>query len=195
MFKKIHRSFNEPNLKLMLPILEKANIEYFMFYGSLLGIVREGNILEMDDDIDICVNLKHREQLYVIIEKHFDKIDTKEHPNHSPYFLQATRMRGEERTYIDFYLYDDAINETNLIDRWNFWGRWDEPEFHVMIPKSLIYPIKNKTCKFGSCRIPNREVDTVKFLYGERWMHPAKKNEEYTTVIKNGRPFVIYRQL
>ena len=59
----------------------------------------------------------------------------------------------------------------------------------------LIYPIKNKTCKFGSCRIPNREVDTVKFLYGERWMHPAKKNEEYTTVIKNGRPFVIYRQL
>ena len=53
MFKKIHRSFNEPNLKLMLPILEKANIEYFMFYGSLLGIVREGNILEMDDDIDI----------------------------------------------------------------------------------------------------------------------------------------------
>ena len=62
MFKKIHRSFNEPNLKLMLPILEKANIEYFMFYGSLLGIVREGNILEMDDDIDICVNLKHREQ-------------------------------------------------------------------------------------------------------------------------------------
>ena len=77
MFKKIHRSFNEPNLKLMLPILEKANIEYFMFYGSLLGIVREGNILEMDDDIDICVNLKHREQLYAIIEEHFDKIDTK----------------------------------------------------------------------------------------------------------------------
>ena len=80
MFKKIHRSFNEPNLKLMLPILEKENIEYFMFYGSLLGIVREGNILEMDDDIDICVNLKHREQLYAIIEEHFDKIDTKENP-------------------------------------------------------------------------------------------------------------------
>ena len=96
MFKKIHRSFNEPNLKLMLPILEKENIEYFMFYGSLLGIVREGNILEMDDDIDICVNLKHREQLYAIIEKHFDKIDTKEHPNHSPYFLQATRMRAKK---------------------------------------------------------------------------------------------------
>ena len=29
---------------------------------ALLGDDREGNILEMDDDIDICVNLKHREQ-------------------------------------------------------------------------------------------------------------------------------------
>ena len=87
------------NLKLMLPILEKENIEYFMFYGSLLGIVREGNILEMDDDIDICVNLKHREQLYAIIEKHFDKIDTKEHPKSFIFSSSNTYERRRKNLY------------------------------------------------------------------------------------------------
>jgi len=192
MFTKIHKSYNIPNLKTILPKLNEANMEYFMFYGSLLGCVREGSLLEMDDDIDILINAKHRNELYKIIEEDFDTIDTTQHPNHSPHFLQGTRMIGDKRTYIDFYLFDSEINKTNIIDRWNFWGRWEEPDYHLMIPKSLIYPIKKKTFEFGTCGIPAQEVETVKYLYGERWMHPSDKGKQYTTIMKNGRPYVVY---
>tara|TARA_Y100000401_G_scaffold67769_1_gene54292 strand:- start:76 stop:582 length:507 start_codon:yes stop_codon:yes gene_type:complete len=167
-------------------------MEYFMFYGSLLGCVREGSLLEMDDDIDILINARHRKEVYKIIEEDFDIIDTTQHPNHSPHFLQGTRMIGDKRTYIDFYLFDSEINKTNIIDRWNFWGRWEEPDYHLMIPKSLIYPIKKKTFEFGTCGIPAQEVETVKYLYGERWMHPSDKGKQYTTIMKNGRPYVVY---
>ena len=129
---------------------------------------------------------------YKIIEEDFDIIDTTQHPNHSPHFLQGTRMIGDKRTYIDFYLFDSEINKTNIIDRWNFWGRWEEPDYHLMIPKSLIYPIKKKTFEFGTCGIPAQEVETVKYLYGERWMHPTDKGKQYTTIMKNGRPYVVY---
>ena len=189
---KIHKSFNIPNLKTIIPKLNEANMEYFMFYGSLLGCVREGSILEMDDDIDIMVNSKHRTELYQMIEEDFESIDTSMHPNHTMHFLQGTRVVNGTQTYVDFYLYDSEINKNNIIDRWNFWGRPAEPDYHLMIPKSLIYPIKKKSFDFGTCGIPAKEVDTVKYLYGERWMHPSNKGKQYTTIIKNGRPYVVY---
>ena len=40
----IDRKYNEQNLKEILPLLE--GMEYFVFYGTLLGLVREGDILE-----------------------------------------------------------------------------------------------------------------------------------------------------
>ena len=99
---------------------------------------------------------------------------------------------NEYQGIADFYLFDSEINKTNIIDRWNFWGRWEEPDYHLMIPKSLIYPIKKKTFEFGTCGIPAQEVETVKYLYGERWMHPSDKGKQYTTIMKNGRPYVVY---
>ena len=69
MFTKIHKSYNIPNLKTILPKLNEANMEYFMFYGSLLGCVREGSLLEMDDDIDILINARHRKNYIKLLKK------------------------------------------------------------------------------------------------------------------------------
>ena len=49
----IDRKYNAQNLKEVLPLLE--GMEYFVFYGTLLGLVREGDILEKDDDIDLSL--------------------------------------------------------------------------------------------------------------------------------------------
>lgn len=41
--------------------LQKHNIEYFIAYGTLLGAVREQDIITHTPDIDICVHhLEHR---------------------------------------------------------------------------------------------------------------------------------------
>ena len=52
---------SQQNLKEILPLLE--GMEYFVFYGTLLGLVREGDILEKDDDIDLLVDRKHFAEL------------------------------------------------------------------------------------------------------------------------------------
>ena len=36
------------------------DIEYFIFYGTLLGIVRENNVIKGDDDIDFMVDYKSK---------------------------------------------------------------------------------------------------------------------------------------
>ena len=39
------------------------DIEYFIFYGTLLGIVRENNVIKGDDDIDFMVDYKSKKKL------------------------------------------------------------------------------------------------------------------------------------
>ena len=193
MDKLLHKSYNYPNLELILPLLSEHNIEYFLHYGTLLGAVREGDLLEMDDDIDIGINVRDRDKLLQILPEHFPSFQVGEWPNESPYFLQSCREIGDEKTYIDFYLYDSDINENYIIDRWNYYGRWAEPNYHVMIPKDIIYPIEQKTFRWGESAMPAKAVETVEYLFGDRWMHPARKIIDYTTLIENGKPVIVYK--
>ena len=55
---KIPRRLNRDNLIQVSGLL--IDVEHFVFFGGLLGIVRDGDIIEGDDDIDIYVNLKDR---------------------------------------------------------------------------------------------------------------------------------------
>jgi len=59
MFKPVSIEKNIKNLRYVSNKL--VNIEWFIFFGTLLGYTREKNILKNDDDIDIYVNIKSRE--------------------------------------------------------------------------------------------------------------------------------------
>ena len=144
MFKKINRIYQLQNFKDIINLLE--GLEYFPFYGTLLGLVRENNILEMDDDIDILINKKHRKKLISIIEKYQGvKLDLNSWPNNcSKHLLQATRKVNGIDTYIDFYLYDFKSKDDFVTDKWNIEGRWEEENMHLKIPKELIFPLKKK---------------------------------------------------
>ena len=56
--KDIIQKLNLENLLLISKILRKKR--GFIFYGTLLGIVREKNILRGDDDIDILIDIKFK---------------------------------------------------------------------------------------------------------------------------------------
>ena len=51
---KIHNTLLK-NLEKLIPIFEKHKIRYWITFGTLLGSIREGEIIKHDDDIDLGV--------------------------------------------------------------------------------------------------------------------------------------------
>ena len=52
------QKLNLQNLLDVSKILQ--NVEHFVFYGTLLGLIREQKIIRGDDDVDFITNLKNK---------------------------------------------------------------------------------------------------------------------------------------
>lgn len=46
-----------------------ANIPYYIDHGTLLGLVRDGDLLPWDNDVDIAIDAEYAEQAYQVIQK------------------------------------------------------------------------------------------------------------------------------
>ena len=120
--KNINKKFNRDNLILVSKILNYD--EYFVFYGTVLGLSREKDIIENDDDIDLLVDIKNRDNVVEKIEKSILQIDYSNPYNKSPYFLQAFNETKNIRSYIDFYFYENYKNLDYIVERSNFFQNW-----------------------------------------------------------------------
>ena len=58
------QNLNFQNLIFISKIIK--DIEHFIFYGSLLGIIRDQNIIKNDDDVDFLINHKFKK---VVLKK------------------------------------------------------------------------------------------------------------------------------
>ena len=147
------------NLLTTVDIFEHLEVKYCIVFGTLLGIYRDGNLIEHDTDTDIAVWIDNEEELIKIVEK-------MEENN-----LMITRIepklisftRGGD--YIDIYMYrkqDENSNELNCIKTYG-----------TMTPADFS---KNNTVSFNNrefvCPV-NPEVYFQK-LYGSDWRTPIK---------------------
>ena len=195
----IDRKYNEKNFIDTLKIVN--DLEYYVFYGTLLGLVRDGDLLEKDDDVDFQINRKH---LTTVIERfnhvpyhlslknniHDSAIIEDVIHNYTIFFQQASRKQGDTNTYIDMVFYE--IGNNVVIDRWNFLGSPYYPEHHMHIPKDFIFPIQKKTYdKYGEINFPAQPEKCLEFLYGPKWMFPMKKKKQYTHKIVDNKPFLV----
>ena len=128
----VDKEYNLKNLKDLTPFLK--NIEYFIFFGTLLGYHRDNSVIEWDDDIDFYVNIKHKDDIVSILEK----LNVETSINHS-HFVQGARLIDGNRTYIDFYFYEDLPDKYYILERWNFHGQPENERLHLHIPKDYIY--------------------------------------------------------
>ena len=58
---KFIQNINLENLIFISNELKEFNP--FVYFGTLLGLTRENNVLKDDDDIDLCLNSKFRENV------------------------------------------------------------------------------------------------------------------------------------
>jgi len=59
-------------LKIFLSLLNKNNLEYWIDSGTLLGVIREGDVLKGDKDIDIGIHYKENNKLLSFINQLVD---------------------------------------------------------------------------------------------------------------------------
>ena len=153
------------NLLTTVDIFEHLEVKYCIVFGTLLGIYRDGNLIEHDTDTDIAVWIDNEEELIKIVEKMKENklILTRLLP------LITSFTRGGD--YIDIYFYEKENTESeNLINH---------PSFGTLTPADFS---KNNTVSFNNRELAcpvNPEVYFQK-LYGSDWRTPIKDKHAHT---------------
>ena len=185
MKKPVSKEINRKNLLDCARLLR--NVEYCFFYGSLLGIHRDGDVIEDDDDVDVLLSEKDDELVTNILleggyflskQYRCDKI-----------FKQFFKTIDGTQVFLDLYFFKN-FNEDYIIERWNFHARPYENNYHIIIPKPIIFPIKETIFKGKKIKIPNKPEKVCRYLYGENFSTPLKKELEYYIIIENNRPCI-----
>lgn len=166
------------------------NVEYFIFFGTLLGITRDKGLIDGDDDIDFYVNLKDRFKLIENLKNNNIEVDLTLSVNKNNYFLQIKRVFNKKILITDFYFYETDIEKNFIIERWNFEGGTHDKSKYLRIPKIFIFPLKKILFKSVEIFIPKESELTCEFLYGINWKKKLKKDKEYTIKVINGKPYL-----
>jgi len=152
-------------------VLDKAEIPFWIDFGTLLGFYRQGDFLETDPDIDLGIKRKYQDKVIEIA------------PELSKIGKVITRVDiGNGRYLAGYKIYRDDL----WIDIAFFWecegkyilpiSQWEK----VMVFKKEYYDnltdLEIKGVKF---KMPEKIEEYLILHYGEDWRRPFKKGEEY----------------
>tara|TARA_B100000131_G_C18081981_1_gene598592 strand:- start:136 stop:822 length:687 start_codon:yes stop_codon:yes gene_type:complete len=186
-----NESINSANLELVVSKIRK--LDYFIFFGTLLSFVRNDQLINRDDDIDIMLNIKEQEKLISALDSPELTLFTK-----TSYFCQYYSSKDKEKKFpIDFYFYEEK-NKRYLVDSWNFFG-WEgkkiKKRHQMYIKRNDVYPLKTVQMGNEFINIPKDSLKMCEFLYGSKWGTPLLKNKEYFIFIFRNKPVVFYNKI
>lgn len=158
-FKETKKRLNK-TLIYIINLLQKNNIiNWFIAYGTLLGIIRDNSCIENDDDIDIIFDKNDYHKFKkLLIENNF-KI-THDY-NNKKIFLKT--MRDDNYTSIDFY---GAI----IDEKRGYYDTWEK----VIWSECLNEKNEIKHIIWNELNIPipyNHEIKLIN-RYGSDWKIP-----------------------
>lgn len=171
--------------------LSQSEIEHFIFFGTLLGIVRDGQPIDGDDDIDFYVNKKNYDEVREIIQEWGFDVDFSVYPNHTRDIIQANGFIDGIEVRVDFYFYNGSSDPNFILERWNFTAEPNNVDNLLKVPKPLIFPLAKIKYQGHEIFIPQYSEIICEFLYGINWKTPQKKGLDYKTIISGGRPLRI----
>ncbi len=184
--KKLIQKTNLENLIFISKELKE--FDPFVYFGTLLGLTRENNVLINDDDIDLCLNSKFKEN---VIKKLNNLNDYKiNYKVCNKYFIQLIGMKNNINTFIDLYFYIDHDNY--IEEKHNFFASISLESHSIHIPKKLIFPLF-KSKKYKNINLPYQSEELCRFFYGDSWEKPMKKNSDYRFEIIDHKPMLIKR--
>ena len=143
-------------------LLIKNNLKnWFIGYGTLLGIIRENSCIDKDDDIDIIIDKEYFNKILDILKK--NNIQTTKAFNIKDSNKIIKTVPTDKFASIDFYCADYNENNTSFNDTWEkvLWT-------NCKINNNFIKKEWNNVI----LNIPYDFELKLKRRYGETWMIP-----------------------
>ena len=141
-------------------ILNRAKIPYYVYFGTLLGIHREKDVIIGDNDADVCVPLEYAQDLEKALQAQKG--------------LKWGKFKwGAYRTYcrgatVDIFL-TKKLNDNEI----------EIPSEQRLYSPDLIYPLQTLKVDFGGTKIkinqPAKWEENLDFIYGKDWRVPLRK--------------------
>ena len=161
-----------------IKILRDNNInDWFVAYGTLLGIVREKSCIENDDDIDIIINKKYRDKIKELLIKYNFKIDNEGIIKNSNKILKT--KTDENYVTIDFYC--AQVNNFG-----SFYDPWEDVKWSRCYKDKKSKTFEEIEWKGLIVNIPSNFETKLEGRYGENWKIPQnnkgfkkKKNKKF----------------
>ncbi len=154
--KRINKKIAFENLLLLKKICEEDNIFFLLYYGTLLGAIREKDFITHDEDIDLAFK---KEDMPIFLNLLFKL-------RNSGFEVARYERRGfmsiiRKGEYIDLYFFDIYPQNNN----WRYCAR-------DIFPKDFIEETKKINFKgelFYTCANP---IKFLEFYYGKNWKTP-----------------------
>lgn len=181
---KFHLDILRIMMKIVDEVLIASKIEYFIEGGTLLGCVRDGDIIPWDDDIDIGVmtydwakminvlsRLNNTEPFEYEDKKYYINFIQKDNDLCKVYIPTFTTKTEEGKVVgtptLDIFKYEKHKKEIRLPNL-NYRREFKNATYKI----SEMYPIKRM--KLGDIMVntPNDPIGFITRYYGEDWMVP-----------------------
>ena len=154
-------------LEVVANILHEENInDWFIFFGTLLGIVRENSCIQGDDDLDVMINCDYQHLRSVFEKRGFIFMEGK-YGIKNPDTILKTKPT-QEFASIDFYMCN--VNESgDFHTPWH--GVISTNSYIEVNNKSLIKSPWNNT----TLNMPNNYEQKLVNMYGD-WKTPQSRS-------------------
>ena len=179
----IHKHLIEM-LELITNIFKEFHIPYFIHSGTLLGVVRENNIIPHDDDIDIAIYPEDRDFL---LSKEFNKEIKKYNlktemdlpKDVDKEIIKLKYLKAAHGIFLDIFVFEDTEERT----------QYRAPLCRQIWPKGYftkkeIYPLKKYRLRHLEVYGPKNPIPYLERHYGLDWRTPKTRERDHNEIIK-----------
>lgn len=171
-------------LELITKIFREFRIPYFVHSGTLLGVVRENNIIPHDDDIDIAIYPQDKEFLLSKefneeIKKYNLKTEMVLQKDIDKEIIKLKYLKADHGIFLDIFVFEDTEEKTQyhapLCRR--IWPRG-------YFTKKEMYPLKKYQLRHLEVFGPDNPIPYLERHYGADWKIPKTRERNHNEVIK-----------
>lgn len=172
--RKIPPQYLKHGLNHVDAFVRESGASYFACFGTLLQLVRNTFHEVPDDDLDFAVSIDDYRTILDAAEEAdmiTDGIHTKD-----------VFLRLYFGVPVDFYVYEDKGDY--LAFKWHFYSARTEGEI-LHIPKDFVLPLCSVEHEGRLVMIPNRPIEVVRYLYGDRWRERLPRGSYFVRVVNH----------